>query len=103
MLLSKAPQEPSIPDEEYFIYGEEQDCANCRFEYIENALEISTESEDCDIFLLVPDVIFETGEWEAWHAGSKLPGAYRYRSFYELMLQVTEQGYFIAPSEDMLL
>ena len=86
---------PSISDEEYFVYGEEQDCVNLRCEYLENALEISSDSGDGDIFLLIPDVILENEEWEAWHLGSKLPGAYRYRSFYELMEKVLEQGAFI--------
>ena len=81
--------------EEYFVYDIEQDCVNIRCEYLENALEISSESGDGDIFLLIPDVVFENGEWEAWHMGSKLPGANRYRSFYELMEIVLRQGAFI--------
>ncbi len=88
-------ERPSIPDEEYFVYDIEQDCVDIRCEYLENALEISSESGDGDIFLLIPDVVFENGEWEAWHMGSKLPGANRYRSFYELMETVLEQGAFI--------
>lgn len=83
-------ERPSVPDEKYFIYGEDQDCVYLRREYLQTALEISSDSGDGDIFLLIPDVIFEDGEWEAWHFGSKLPGAIRYRSFYELMLKVVE-------------
>ncbi|MEA5618581.1 SMI1/KNR4 family protein [Cronbergia sp. UHCC 0137] len=86
---------PSVPDDQYFVYGEAQDCIYLRREYLPTALEISSDSGDGDIFLLIPDVVFENGEWEAWHFGNKLPGANRYRSFYELMLKVTEQGSFI--------
>ncbi|MBW4600123.1 MAG: SMI1/KNR4 family protein [Calothrix sp. FI2-JRJ7] len=86
---------PTVVDDLYFVYGKEQDCINLRTEYLQNALEISSDSGDGDIFLLIPDVIFNDGEWEAWHFGSKLPGAYRYRSFYELMQRVVEQGGFI--------
>jgi hypothetical protein len=35
--------------------------------------------------LLNPKVIDENGEWEAWEFGNKIPGAYRYRSFWEMM------------------
>jgi hypothetical protein len=86
---------PSLPDEEYFVYGEDQDCVNLRREYLSTALEISTDSGDGDIFLLIPDVVFKDNEWEAWHFGNKLPGAFRYRSFYEMMQKVVEQGCFI--------
>lgn len=86
---------PTVPDEQYFVYGEAQDCVYLRCEYLQNALEISSDSGDGDIFLLIPNVVFENGEWEAWHLGRKLPGASRYRSFYELMLKVVEQGRFI--------
>jgi hypothetical protein len=86
---------PSIPDDQYFVYGPEQDCVFLRCEYLQTALEISSNSGDGDVFLLIPDVVFPDGEWEAWHLGSKLPGAYRYRSFYELMQKVLTQGQFI--------
>ncbi|MBP0029162.1 SMI1/KNR4 family protein [Roseofilum sp. Guam] len=88
-------ERPSVPDDQYFVYGEAQDCVHLRCEYLQTALEISSNSGDGDIFLLIPDVVFEDGEWEAWHFGNKLPGANRYRSFYELMFEVTEQGRFI--------
>ncbi|WP_375471581.1 SMI1/KNR4 family protein [uncultured Nostoc sp.] len=86
---------PTVPDDSYFVYGGEQDCINLRTEYLQNALEISSESSDGDIFLLIPDVVFDDEELEAWHFGSKLPGACRYSSFYELMQKVVEQGRFI--------
>lgn len=44
-----------VPDEKYFVYGEEQDCIYLRSEYMRTALEISS---DCDgyIYLLNPKV-----------------------------------------------
>ncbi len=87
--------ELSVSDEEYFVYGEDQDPVHMRDEYLLTALEISSDSGDGDNFLLIPEVITAEGEWEAWHLGSKLPGAYRYRSFYELMQKVLEEGEFI--------
>ncbi|MBM0743426.1 SMI1/KNR4 family protein [Phormidium sp. CLA17] len=89
-----AGQSPLL-DEKYFVYGADQDCIHLRPEYLSTALEISSGSGDGDIFLLIPQVVSETGEWEAWHLGNKLPGAYRYRSFYELMEKITDQGCFI--------
>lgn len=84
-----------VPDEKYLVYGEEQDCIDIRPEYMQTALEISS---DCDgyIYLLNPKVITADGEWEAWDFGSKLPGAYRYRSFRELMEYVFNNPDMIA-------
>jgi hypothetical protein len=74
-----------IPDQEYFVYGEEQDPAlTMRFEYLASALEIS-DIDDGKIFLLNPQIITSEGEWEAWYFSNWLPGAMRYRSFWELM------------------
>lgn len=75
---------PLIPDSEYFLYGEEQDCQKIRPEYLNTALEISEKGESA-IYLLNPRVVTETGEWEAWFFGDWLPGADRYRSFQEMM------------------
>lgn len=76
------PQE--IPDHEYFIYGEQQDCSKLRVGYLRTALEISDKGES-SIYLLNPQVVTENGEWEAWFFGDWLPGADRYRSFKEMM------------------
>ena len=72
-------------DEQYAIYGADQDCIHMRPRYLQTALQIST-SCDGDVLLLIPDVRFG-GEWEAWFLGNKNPGAYRYRSFRDLMEQ----------------
>ena len=76
------PQE--IPDHDYFVYGECQDCSKLRVEYLRTALEISDRGES-SIYLLNPQVVTEDGEWEAWFFGDWLPGADRYRSFQEMM------------------
>ena len=75
---------PSIPDKEYFVYGDAQDCSKLRLEYLRTALEISDRGESA-IYLLNPQVITEDGEWEAWFFCDWLPGADRYRSFHEMM------------------
>ncbi len=73
-----------IPDAEYLIYGEEQDCSQLRLEYLRTAIEISDVGESA-IYLLNPQVVNEAGEWEAWFFADWLPGADRYRSFQEMM------------------
>lgn len=73
-----------VPDEEYFVYGPKQDATSMRVEYLQTALEISPPG-DSAIYLLNPKVVGPDGEWEAWFFASWLPGANRYRSFYEMM------------------
>lgn len=82
----------TIPDEEYLIYGEDQDCSKLRVEYLKTAIEISDVGTSA-IYLLNPQVVTENGEWEAWFFGDWLPGADRYRSFQEMM--VTEYQNFL--------
>ena len=74
----------SVPDEEYLVYGEAQDCSKLRVEYLYTALEISDVGESA-IYLLNPEVVTEDGEWEAWFFGDWLPGADRYPSFRAMM------------------
>jgi hypothetical protein len=88
-------ERPSVPDDKYFIYGKRQDSVWYRAEYLQNALSISTQSNEGDVYLLIPDVITDDGEWEAWHLGYKIPGANRYRSFYELMEHSMSYGQLI--------
>lgn len=75
----------NVPDSEYFLYGQGQDCSKLRLEYLSKSLEISAKGESA-IYLLNPQVISEDGEWEAWFFSDWLPGADRYRSFQELMI-----------------
>jgi hypothetical protein len=74
----------TVTDAEYFVYGAGQDCVTVRGEYLRTALEIS-DWGDSAICLLNPQVVTPEGEWEAWFFANWLPGANRYRSFWELM------------------
>lgn len=73
-----------ISDEQYFQYGEHQDCCLIRSNYMRTALQISS-TEDGDVYLLNPLIIDRRNEWEAWDFGNKNPGAFRYRSFWDMM------------------
>jgi hypothetical protein len=73
-----------VSDQEYFVYGRGQDSALFRTEYLKSALEIS-DVGDSAILLLNPQVVSPQGEWEAWFFANWLPGAARYRSFWDLM------------------
>jgi hypothetical protein len=74
-----------ISEEEYFQYGEHQDCISLRGKYMKTALQISS-TQDGYVYLLNPVIVDARNEWEAWDFGCKLPGAYRYRSFWDMML-----------------
>lgn len=79
------PPQP-IPDELYFVYGQAQDPASMRSEYLPQALQISDlDPQDGAVYLLNPQVMTPQGEWEAWFLAPWLPGAVRCRSFWELM------------------
>jgi hypothetical protein len=73
---------PPVSDEEYFVYGDQQ--AALRDEYLQTALEISEDTGD-GVCLLNPKVVFPDREWEAWFFAHWIPGAHRYRSFWDLM------------------
>lgn len=78
-------QDPfEVPDEDYFVYGLKQNCGNLRTEYLKTALAISHDG-DAGIYLLIPEVCDNNGEWEAWHFASWMPGANRYRTFEEML------------------
>jgi SMI1/KNR4 family protein SUKH-1 len=74
----------SVPDAEYFVYGDTQDTVTMRTEYMPDLLEVSEEG-DAELLLLNPRITFPDGEWEAWDLASWYPGAARYRSFGEMM------------------
>jgi hypothetical protein len=80
---------PPIPDEKYLDYGEDgADEAAFRAEYLQAALEISDrERAGTAIYLLNPQIVTTEGEWEAWFFAHWIPGAHRYRSFWEMMQQ----------------
>jgi SMI1 / KNR4 family (SUKH-1) len=84
-------------DAEYLVYGAAQDPTSLLSEYLQTALEIS-DIGDAAVYLLNPKIVAPDGDWEAWFHATWLPGARRYRSFYEmiqaereLFLQVKDQ------------
>jgi hypothetical protein len=88
---------PTVPDDRYFVYGDKQDSAWFRTEYLQTTLEIS-DVGDSAIMLLNPQVVTPEGEWEAWFFANWLPGARRYRSFWEMMHDEYE-GYLTLTKE----
>lgn len=80
-----------VSDEEYGRYGEEQDSGAIRVEYLPTMLQVS-DVGDAAVILLNPRVIFPDGEWEAWFFANWIPGAYRYRSFWELVVDQLESA-----------
>jgi SMI1 / KNR4 family (SUKH-1) len=75
-----------VSDEDYFVYGDEQATFNMRDEYVPSTLRISEREESGSaMYLLNPEIVTEDGEWEAWMMAHWLPGAHRYRSFWDLM------------------
>jgi hypothetical protein len=81
-----------VPDEEYFVYGDRQ--AAQRDEYLQTALEISEDTGD-GVCLLNSKVVFPDGEWEAWFFAHWIPGAHRYRSFWDLMQAERESFLYV--------
>jgi SMI1 / KNR4 family (SUKH-1) len=80
-------RDDEICDEQYFQYGDHQDCWQLRSKYMKTALQISS-TEDGDVYLLNPLIIDRRNEWEAWDFGNKNPGAFRYRSFWDMMQKI---------------
>ena len=75
-----------VLDEAYFVYGESQDPSSMSSQYLPDTLAISDlNKQDNSIYLLNPEVVTPEGEWEAWFLAAWLPGAMRYRSFWDLM------------------
>ncbi len=103
--IDSAPDD-EISDAEYYCYGEKQEPTNIRNNYLKSLLKIS-EDQDGYVFLLNPDVKTNDGEWEAWAFGTKLPGAYRYRSFEKMMrvekkqalTEIEEESNFLSQSK----
>jgi hypothetical protein len=89
----------AITDEKYAVYGPEQDSTWMRAEYLPRCLEISSEG-DASILLLNPEIVFPDGEWEALQLASWYPGAYRFRSFRELLENQRKSFLDLRMSED---
>lgn len=84
--------EESQKDEDYFVYGSEQDCIYFRPSYIRKSLQISG-IMDVSVILLNPEVSLADGEWEAMILDCKLPGANRYKTFLEFMMNEPQSFY----------
>ncbi|WP_182905882.1 SMI1/KNR4 family protein [Microbispora sp. H13382] len=80
----------SVPDELYFVYGLEQDSIHFRGEYVPDTLLLGY--WDDGAALLNPHVSTVEGEWEAWYLAPWLPGARRYRSFWDLAMDQLRMG-----------
>ena len=81
--------EPSVPDELYFDYEAASKHPIFRPEYLPDCLQIS-EVGDSAILLLNPRVVTDAGEWEVWFCATWAAGAYRYRSFRDLVQATIE-------------
>jgi hypothetical protein len=80
-----------VPDELYFVYGLEQDSIHYRGEYVPDTLLAGY--WDDGVALLNPHVSTAEGEWEAWYLAPWLPGANRYRSFWDLAMDQLRMRY----------
>jgi hypothetical protein len=86
-----------VPDGEYLDYSGDHGAAEgaLRSEYLQTALEVSDhEVAGSAVYLLNPQTVTPEGEWEAWFFAAWIPGATRYRSFWELM--VAEHASYLA-------
>lgn len=83
-------------------------------EQLTRSLQISgREMLGMAVLLLNPHVLTGDGEWEAWYFTPLLPGAFRYRSFWELMQaeyqsfltlrEQMQQGSLSQPAQELLL
>jgi HEAT repeat protein len=80
----------TVSDEEYLVYGDSA-VQPMRAGYLQTALAISDYGDG--IYLLNPQTVTPEGEWEAWFFAHWVPGADRYRSFWDLM--VAEHDHFL--------
>jgi HEAT repeat protein len=80
----------AVPDEDYLVYGDEA-IQPLRAEYLQTALAVSEYGDG--IYLLNPQIVTPEAEWEAWFFAHWVPGADRYRSFWDLM--AAEHDHFL--------
>jgi HEAT repeat protein len=85
-----AGRDGTVSDEEYLVYGDSA-VQPLRAGYLQSALAISDYGDG--IYLLNPQTVTTEGEWEAWFFAHWVPGADRYRSFWELM--AAEHDHFL--------
>jgi len=58
------PDKPPVPDDEYFVYGDDQDTTTMRDEYLQTALQVSEIGDDA-VYFLNSQIIAPNDEWEA--------------------------------------
>lgn len=90
---SEAWSDENVSDDEYFVYGSQQDCIHFRVEYLKTCLQVSRNYWDTAIVLLNPEISLIENEWEAWCLDGKLPGANRYKTFWDFMKHEPLQNY----------
>jgi hypothetical protein len=76
-----ADREPD--DDEYYGYSDGVRVA-FRPSHFRQTVQVSAVG-DAAVYLLNPQVIWPSGEWEAWYLTDSVPGVLRYRSFADLM------------------
>lgn len=76
--------ETDLPDEVYFDYSRPQDCVQLKVSHLPHLLQISCFEWESAV-LLNPLACQSDGEWEAWSFDFTDPGAFRYRSFADLL------------------
>lgn len=79
-----------VSDEEYFVYGEDQDTAYCRDEYLIQSIKVSQWYDGMCIFL--NPVIKFGEEWEVLQYATWYPGTARYKSFKEFLIAEHESN-----------
>jgi hypothetical protein len=77
--------ETEVPDDKYFVYGEEQRSEWCRDEYLKHSLKVA---EWCDgMCVFINPVVKHGEEWEVLEYATWFPGTRRYRSFKEYLTE----------------
>ncbi|GAA4346563.1 hypothetical protein GCM10023185_01000 [Hymenobacter saemangeumensis] len=80
--------EPAISEADYFNPENMQSATHMRVEYMRSCLMISDWGDAG--FLALNPAVQHNGEWEAWHFATWHPGAERYHSFAELMMDTLQ-------------
>jgi hypothetical protein len=81
-------EEEDLSEEAHRVYGEDQDTASFRRAYLRTAVPIGEPgplAQGDTTYLLNPEVVTPEGEWEAWLLNSKMLGAMRWRSSWDLL------------------
>jgi len=79
-----------LPANEYYLYDASQD--HFRWSHLYKVVKVG-ELEQGAVLLINPAEVTSDGEWEAWLLSTQI-GAYRYRSFAEMMQTIAYQEIF---------